>query len=125
MRRAEEIAWVCRYIRDVESDFSAIHRIDDIWSLEAGRFFHLATRLPAYQGAVRMRAETQAMNERGAGQGGPGRVETEGTPRVRTRQEVAAAIPVGSGELDKLEGLGITQNNGDGLPWLSIEKATD
>lgn len=42
---------------------SAIHRIDDIWSMEAGRFFRFARRLPAYQGVMRTVAEQQAMRE--------------------------------------------------------------
>lgn len=95
------------YLDDIESDMSAIHRIDDMWSMEAGRFFRFAFRLPAYKGAMRARAETQAMQD-----------EKHGKRRD--------AVPVGSGELGKIEGLtGVTQNTGDGLPWISVEKATD
>lgn len=99
-----------RHLGDVESDLSAFHRIDDIWSMNGPRFFRLAERLPAYQGAIRARAEHQAMqeNKRHGGQ----------------RREV---IPVGGGELGKIEGLGhgITQDRQDGMPWISVERATD
>jgi len=49
---------------------SAIHRIDDIWSMNAERFYRLAYRLPAYQGVLRMIAENQA-NEEHRRNGGP------------------------------------------------------
>lgn len=35
---------------------SAIHRVNDIWSMNAPRFFALAWRLPHYQGVLRDRA---------------------------------------------------------------------
>lgn len=75
------------------------------------RFFQLATRLPAYQGACRARAEAQAMEEN--------RRHGGHSPRD--------TVQVGSGELRKIEGAGhgITENRGDGTPWISIEKATD
>lgn len=40
-------------LRDIESDMSAIHRVDDIWSMPGPRFFAFAWRLPAYRGAIR------------------------------------------------------------------------
>lgn len=49
-----------RHLADIESDMSAIHRVDDMWSMEAGKFFRLARRLPAYQGVMRGIAEGQA-----------------------------------------------------------------
>ncbi len=98
------------HLDDIESDMSAFHRIDDIWTMEAGKFFRYAYRLPAYQGAMRARAERQAMDEEKRNGG-------------RSRD----VVPVGSGELGKIEGLGhgITRNTGDGNVWISVEKATD
>lgn len=98
-----------KHIRDIESDLSAFHRIDNIWSMDGPRFFALAYRLPAYKGVMRALAERE-MGDRQKRTGGTGPV-----------------IAVGSGELGKIEGLGhgITENRGDGMPWLSIEKATD
>lgn len=34
---------------------SAIHRVDDIWSMNGPRFFRLAWRLPCYRGVMRER----------------------------------------------------------------------
>lgn len=98
-----------RYLGDVESDFSAIHRIDDIWSMDGPKFFRFAQRLPAYKGAMRMRAEAQAMQEQKRNGG----------------RDPSDVITVGAGELNKIEGLGITENRGDGTPWISVEQATD
>lgn len=44
---------------DIESDMSALHRIDDITSLDGPRFFRLAWRLPAYEGAMRARLQAE------------------------------------------------------------------
>lgn len=96
-----------KHLDDIESDLSAIHRIDDMWSMNGPKFFRFAYRLPAYKGAMRAIAEKQAMDD-----------EKRGKSRD--------AIPVGSGELGKVEGLsGITHDPGDGSVWLSLEKATD
>lgn len=69
---------------------SAIHRIDDIWSMEAGKFFRFARRLPAYQGVMRMEAEQQA--------------EQEQQRRRATTGSDKAPIPVPSGST--IPGLG-------------------
>lgn len=108
MRRAREVHWVLKHIRDIESDLSAFHRIDNIWAMNGPRFFALAYRLPAYRGVMRALAEKQANEQhRRTGTTGP-------------------VIQVGAGELNKIEGLGaLTRPNTDGVPWLSIEKATD
>ncbi len=106
-----------RHLGDVESDLSAIHRIDDIWDMEAGRFFRLAYRLPAYQGAIRMRAEAQAMQQQG-GQRAVGGGAVTAPQRPADRKNV---IDVGHGELGKIDGL--SELTGEGL--LSIERATD
>lgn len=43
----------------MESDLSVFHRIDDIETLTAQRFFMLATRLFAYEGALRYTAQRE------------------------------------------------------------------
>lgn len=97
------------HLDDIESDLSAIHRIDDMWAMEAGKFFRFAYRLPAYKGAMRTVAERQAMEEDRNGGG--------------KRRE---AVPVAAGELHTIDGLAeVTRDAGDGAVWLSIEKATD
>jgi hypothetical protein len=55
MRRIAQLLWIPAYLADIESDMSAVHRIDDIWSMPSARFFRLAHRLPAYQGVMRER----------------------------------------------------------------------
>lgn len=42
---------------------SVFHRVDDIWSMPAARFFKLAWRLPAYRGAVRERILREQRDE--------------------------------------------------------------
>jgi hypothetical protein len=54
---------VLYHLDDIASDLSAIHRIDDMWTMDARRFYRLVTRLPAYQGVMRMTAERQARDE--------------------------------------------------------------
>lgn len=55
-----QTAWVLDYLDDIESDLSAVHRVDDMWQMDGPRFFRLAHRLPAYRGVMRMRAEAEA-----------------------------------------------------------------
>lgn len=54
------------HIDDLDSDFSAIHRIDDMWALDGPRFFKLAVRLPAYDGVMRVRVAAEAEQKRPA-----------------------------------------------------------
>lgn len=51
-----QLGWARGHLADIESDMSAIHRVDDIWQMPPARFFMLAHRLPAYQGVMRERA---------------------------------------------------------------------
>ena len=48
---------------DLESDFSVFHRVDDMLSLPASKFFRLAERLPAYEGIMRVRVEAEMRRE--------------------------------------------------------------
>lgn len=43
--------WVTKYLGIIESDLSAVHRIDDMYSLSSRRFIGLVTRLPYYKAA--------------------------------------------------------------------------
>lgn len=47
--------WLPAWLPDVESDLSAMHRVDDIYQMPASRFFMLAWRLPHYRGVLRDR----------------------------------------------------------------------
>lgn len=52
------------YLDDLSSDFSAIHRVDDIYALDGAKFFNLANRVVAYPGVMRIHAELQASAQR-------------------------------------------------------------
>lgn len=39
-------------LQEIESDMSAFHRVDDIYTMEAAVFFRRAKCLPAYNGAL-------------------------------------------------------------------------
>lgn len=56
--------WILDAIPDVLSDFSVFHRIEDPLQLPSPRFFQLAERLPAYQGACQAKALAQQARQR-------------------------------------------------------------
>lgn len=51
--------WVLNYLDDLESDFSAIHGVADMYSLPSRKFFAFAYRLTAYQGVLAILAEQE------------------------------------------------------------------
>lgn len=59
--------WVLDHLDDLDADFLAIYRVDDIESLSGPRFLALAARTAAYQGvmAARIAAQQQAGSEQG------------------------------------------------------------
>lgn len=59
MRRLSQVAWVVRYLPDIESDMSAFHRVDDVRLMPGPRFFSLARRLGTYQGAMAARLHAE------------------------------------------------------------------
>jgi len=63
-----------------------------MWGMEAGRFYRFARRLPAYQGAMRARAERLAHEQE--------RRKEAGLPA-----RGSAPVAVGAGELSKIPGL--------------------
>jgi len=69
---------------------SAVHRIDNMWEMEAGKFFRFARRLPAYHGAIRAIAERELYDKEQ-------RKEAQGL----TGREI---IPVAAGELGTIPG---------------------
>lgn len=56
---------------DIESDMSVFHRVDDIAALDGLRFFRLAWRLPAYEGAMRARQLREREDELAASASAP------------------------------------------------------
>lgn len=47
------------HLDDLESDFSAIHRVDDIHALDGPRFMRMAWRISTYGGVMAMRLREQ------------------------------------------------------------------
>lgn len=52
------------HLDDLASDFSAVHRVDDILALDGPTFFRLASRIGCYQGVMRDLVMAQAAEER-------------------------------------------------------------
>lgn len=55
--------WVPRHRADIESDMSAVHRVDDIETMNSARLFRLAWRLPCYRGVMRERVLSDQQQE--------------------------------------------------------------
>lgn len=72
---------------------SAVHRVDDIWSMPSARFFRLAWRLPAYRGVMRERALTAQRDQEQAPQQ-PARPAAQAPRRTPARdtQPVTEAV---------------------------------
>lgn len=51
------------HLDDLESDFSAVHGIDDIYDLPGPQFFAWAWRIPSYQGVMRTLIEAEQLRE--------------------------------------------------------------
>jgi hypothetical protein len=81
MRRLAQLSWVIPHLDDIESDMSAIHRVDDIWSMPAAKFFRFAWRLPCYRGAMRERALAEQHGQE-QGSAAPVRQATQPAPRA-------------------------------------------
>lgn len=82
------------HLADLESDFSAIHRVDDIYQLDGPRFFRLAWRISAYKGVIHMRLQEQDMQRQApvVSQGSA----TQAAP-VRARPRTAGGpVPAGA-----------------------------
>lgn len=51
------------YLDDLESDFSAIHRISDMYSLPSPMFFRFAERIGAYKGVMQLLIQRESEGE--------------------------------------------------------------
>lgn len=49
------------HLEDLRSDFSAIHRVDDMYALDGPTFMQLAYRMPMYPGVMQARLRLQDM----------------------------------------------------------------
>lgn len=52
-----QVSFVCDHLADLESDFSAVHGIRDMWALPGPKWLRLAVRLVAYTGVMQARAQ--------------------------------------------------------------------
>jgi hypothetical protein len=55
------------HLDDIESDLSAHHRVDDVYSMESRKYFKFAARLHGYRGIMRFRYEQLAAEEQEKG----------------------------------------------------------
>jgi hypothetical protein len=99
-----QIAWVLDYLPDLESDMSAFHRVDDIWSMPGARFFRLAWRLPAYEGVMRARVMTERETGTVVAEQRPASATQEQPPAPprRPREPVAEAAVSGDPALGRV-----------------------
>jgi hypothetical protein len=62
---------VAHFLDDVRSDFSVLHRIDEVERVPGPRFFAYCLRLPLYNGAVAARQREQRVRHGESGTRGP------------------------------------------------------
>lgn len=93
-RRFEQIGWIRFYLPDLESDFSRFHRITDIYSMPAPRFFAFARRIAAYDGILTRRFDALREREK---KPAPARPRGASTRRPAATQHAAAGrLPEGA-----------------------------
>lgn len=79
------------YLPDLESDFSAIHGVADIYSLPGPRFFRFAYRITTYQGVMSALAEQQQEKREGG-------IKVQGDTSYQEVQPDALSLSAGLGE---------------------------
>ena len=84
--------WLPAHLADIESDMSAVHRVDDIYSMPAPKFFSLAWRLPHYQGVMRDRVIALQREQEDTQPGSP--APAAGRPVPRGAASAPAPQPV-------------------------------
>ena len=57
--RVRQIAWTLSHLDDLRSDFSVLHRVDEVEQMPGPRFFAYCYRLSAYQGVIAVEARRQ------------------------------------------------------------------
>jgi len=90
--RVGEVAWVLDYLDDLESDFSVLHRVDDIYSMPGARFLRLARRITAYAGVMQVRADAAARADRDVEPPAP-RVQPAAQPVTRQDPNGPRVVP--------------------------------
>lgn len=90
--RVEQVIWVLDHQADIESDMSALHRIDDPMTLPGPRYFRLANRLAFYPGVMHHLAVAAVHREHSGTAAPPG-----GVPRVASTGPAPTVNVVGHG----------------------------
>lgn len=85
------------HLDDLESDFSALHRIDDMYALPGPRFFGFANRLSAYAGIMQARVLALADEQ-------PGRSPAPTAPGTRGDTYIPKDVTAASIALDPVLG---------------------
>lgn len=84
--------WVINYLGVIESDLSAVHRIDDMSKLSTRRFIGLVTRLPYYKAsALRQIIEMEQENGSDSGGNSARNYETPSQPPSQTEVKSSAS----------------------------------
>lgn len=98
--RVSEVGWVTDHTADLESDLSAVHRVDDMWSMPGPKFLRLALRTVAYAGVMQARA--QALIDAGTAETGTATPMPTATPQRATEgtRDAVEASPRLSGLID-------------------------
>jgi hypothetical protein len=101
-----QLAWVRRHLADIESDMSALHRVDDIRPMKPTRFFALAWRLPYYAGVMQARAMAARQDDAPPGRQ-PARAVAPRTPQPGRREVPATRTALQSDPAFKAGGVSI------------------
>lgn len=88
------------YLDDLEADFLAIYKVEDMMGLPSARFFRLAERLTAFQGVLQARA-LQEEQDRKEGKR-PLRPTTPAGERQTLREVGGEAVAVSSDQTSYL-----------------------
>lgn len=83
--------WVLDHLEDLESDFSVLHRVEDMYSLDGPQFFRKAMRMAAYQGV--MAARVAEIQERQNKKGGGGSGEKKSWAQVKRERDGQPDLP--------------------------------
>lgn len=59
-----QVLWVLDHLADLEADFLAWYRIDNLEQMESAKFFRLAERVAAYDGVMRARVLQEAEQQK-------------------------------------------------------------
>lgn len=95
--RVRQISWVLGHLDNLRSDFSVLHRVDEIEQLPAPRFFAYCYRMSSYTG-VMAGVVARQIEARGSASRGRRREISLAEWAAQNRDQVEAAAARMSGE---------------------------